>query len=201
VANVTVQAVPLRNSYSITSALVYALDRQHGRLLWPCPADVENFSFPEDQPPEAPVLTFLRQRTATNSGGGGRTQAASAVCLDKRDGRVVLWKDDVKGSSISQYELIAQPETQSVSLVLPGKTFTLTFTDQPTPPAPPAHVGSLVPPRSLVDSAGRVAGGILRAITGDAPRRVLKVPIDPFAPEPAKEPAPARRPVNPAPPR
>ncbi len=138
-ADLRIEAAPGGYHAPLVNGRLYALDRGTGQPMWPTPAVVSQFGLPLDQPRESPFALFLRHITTT----GGRTPRAtrtSVVVLDKRDGREVFHRDDIP-TTTGAYALLAEPYNQSVTLLLPGKAYTMDLTDQPTPPAPAAHVG------------------------------------------------------------
>ena len=139
-ADLRIEAAPGGYHAPLVNGRLYALDRSTGDPTWPAPAVVSQFGLPLDQPRESPFALFLRHITTTG-GRAPRATRTSVVALDKRDGRVVFQRDDIP-TTTGAYALLAEPHHQSVTLLLPGKAYTMDLTDQPAPPSPPAHVGN-----------------------------------------------------------
>ena len=134
-----------------------------------------------DQPAESPLLCFVRNRTRT-SGGSSSRGAGSVLCLDRRDGRIV-WDSDAEttserriASQVNFCEIVADPAKRSVTLAVQspptGRVVTVQFTDQPTPPQPPAQTGEM-----SSNSVGALAGTVDRSI--DAAFELLNRGINP----------------------
>jgi hypothetical protein len=117
---------------------VYAFDRATGKSQWPVPATVESYGLPLDQPVESPLLVLMRNVRSTQPQPGSRQQRTSLLCLDRRDGRCVLLKDDIPAQTFT-FDVVADPQDHSVTVALPAKTITLKLTDEPIPPEPPAQ--------------------------------------------------------------
>jgi hypothetical protein len=131
---------PLGQSSPLVKGCVYALDRKTGESLWPVPAVVDYFGLPLDQSALLPTLTLMRN-TSPNIEGGARSWKTEVLCLDKRDGRVVFHKNDIPGQT-QVFHVQGDVDQKSVAFMLPGQSYTLTFTDDPRPPAPPAQTGA-----------------------------------------------------------
>ena len=59
-----------------------------------------------------------------------------------RDGRIVMAQDDIAGQT-QVYQLEGDPEQKTVAVMLSKKkSFTITLTDEPRSPEPPAQTGS-----------------------------------------------------------
>jgi hypothetical protein len=125
--DVNVGAVP--NGAPLVNGRVYAFDRRTGQAQWKAPVQVAPFGLPLDQPTESPVFVFLRQLTAS-SGRTPRQTQTSILCLDKRDGRVLLAKDDIPSQSAG-YKTEVKPDEHKVQIGLPTLSFTLKFTNEP----------------------------------------------------------------------
>jgi outer membrane protein assembly factor BamB len=137
--NVRITPVPSGYSSPTVNGRVYAFDRATGKSLWPEPFNLEQFGLPLHQATETPVVTFLRQVRKTVRGQSTKT-LTSALCLDKRNGRVLLSEDEIPIQARS-YEVIARRDLGEVSLLLPGKTYTLKFSDEPAGGDAPAAEG------------------------------------------------------------
>lgn len=101
---------------------VYAFDRSSGKLLWE--RAVERRSVEHHQPPDLPVLVLA---SMLNSPAGG-TQQVGVLCLDKRDGRVVL--DERFPNQGPALELSGIPDRNEMTLKLNRGHARLTFTDK-----------------------------------------------------------------------
>jgi outer membrane protein assembly factor BamB len=156
---------------------VYAFARSTGKLQWQVPAFVAMHALPIDQPAESPLLFFVRNRTDVKEGGNNR-QAASVLCLDKRDGRVVF--DNTAGPAANHSEIIADPVKRTVTLSLNNQasptTLVFQVTDKPFPPQPPAQTGD-VASTSVGELPGTVDPSVGRAIErlnrGEDPARLF----------------------------
>ena len=150
---------------------VYAFDRRTGKPLWPSPAVVKDYAMPPGQPPGIPVLTFLRNVRLTEN---GRTRAqASVLCIDRRDGRALLEKNDF-ASNINEFGVTATPEKNEVTIQLNASlpAFRFQFTDQPQDPAPPAQTENVPSPATESGSSrlSKVAEAIADALGRHAER-------------------------------
>jgi hypothetical protein len=132
----------LGQSSPLVKGNVYAIDLESGKPRWQVPARVSHFGLPLDQPPQLPVFTLMRNVSPDN-GRGTRSWKTEVVCLDKRDGRAVFHIQQIPGqtSEAQIYHLDSDPAKLAVNVLLPGKTFALTFTESPRPPEPPAQLG------------------------------------------------------------
>jgi hypothetical protein len=87
------------------------------------------------------------------------------LCLDRRTGRLLVHQEDLQ-SQVNFYEITADASQRMVTLAIPGYSFSVSFTDQPTPPQPPAQMGSADRHEAL-DRMGRVAESVLEALSDD----------------------------------
>ena len=121
------------------------------------------------QPSELPLLFFLSHRNKATPAGLNEQKSVVQV-IDKRNGRLVHKWDDL-ALMIPNFALLGDHENNTVTLMLPGQTFTFQMTDtplppvkEPPPPAKPGFLGSLggAIRRSLERSAqslGELPGG------------------------------------------
>lgn len=128
---------------------VYAFDRATGKPQWQVPASIESFGWPLDQPLESPFLVLLRNVRPTQPQPNNRMKT-SLLCLDRRDGRIVLFRDDIPVQT-NTFEIVADPREHAVNIALPSKSFMLKLTDEPMPPEPPAQTG--LPPAATAPAA------------------------------------------------
>ena len=129
---------------------IYAFDPGSGRQQWQTPAVIEDYGLPLGQPNDLPTLWFIRQAT-NRQRRSATTDVTSVLCLDRRDGRILLSQDEVP-TKTNSYRIRPDRAQQSVQLVLPGRTLRIKFTAEPTPPEPPAQTG-------IASSRGTLAEG------------------------------------------
>lgn len=185
--DVNIQPPLIGNLAPLIVGRIYAFDRATGKPQWQSPAFIERYGLPMDQPADVPVLTFLRHINKTGRGVPNTTQA-SLLCLDRRDGRILFAKDDVPQTA-QLYSIVGDPEKQTVSVQLPARIFSITFTKEPQPPEPPAQTGEASSvalggtslPGKMADAVLNVFGRAL------APGRQVPRGDDPFAPRRAIE--------------
>ena len=161
--NVTFMPAPAGQSSPLIHGRIYAFDRFTGRTQWPVPAVIGQYGLPLDQPSDLPVLLMLRHVRRTK--GRNKELKTAVLCLDRRNGRILLQEDELAAPTGS-YNLVGNPDTNTVSLDIPAGSFTIEFTDDPTPPEPPAQTGDA---SSLVEgkpgkSFGRIAEAIIDAL-------------------------------------
>lgn len=150
--NLSVQSAPGGMHSPMIYGRLYAFDRRTGQASWQSPAFIDHYGLPLDQPTDSPALLFMRNVTNVTT-AGQRTTVSSALLIDRRDGRI-LTEVSQPNTRTARYGMVARPESQEVSLLLPSKTVTLTLTNKPRPPEPPAQTGShssLQVPRVYVD--------------------------------------------------
>ena len=155
---------------------VYAFDGRTGEAMWPEPAAIHKFCMPLDQPVESPVFVLLRHVSVTQTDAGTRRGAPTAtmLCLDKRDGRELLSKDELP--AIQTFEMIVRPQDALVIVALNSGNFTFKMTADPTDPQPPVQTKD---PTVSLDSLGRkIAGAILDALGSAAtePKAAAEAP-------------------------
>jgi outer membrane protein assembly factor BamB len=116
------------------SAAIWAVDRVHGRPLWPVPALVERHCLHPAQPPGLPVLTFCRllQRR------GSRQPSLSVLCLDKRTGHAVFESDRVEPQAPMAFGCNVAGDPKQATITLgDARPLELSFTGLPLAPRPP----------------------------------------------------------------
>jgi hypothetical protein len=116
------------------SAVIWAIDRVHGRPLWPVPALVEQHCLHPSQPPGLPLLTFCRllQRR------GSRQPSLSVLCLDKRTGHAVFESDRVEPQAPVAFGCNVAGDPQQATITLgDARPLELSFTGLPLAPRPP----------------------------------------------------------------
>ncbi len=134
-ANVNIQPAPGGLNNPIVNGWVYAFARGSGeepsRQQWPEPCEVKQQGLVLTQPSEVPLLFFLSHRHTANGVGQHETRTA-VLGLDKRNGQKVYTNDDLR-TVISNFEITADHQTDTVSLMLPNKTITFRLTTDPLP--------------------------------------------------------------------
>lgn len=128
-AAIQVRSIVTGGDVPLVTGRLYAFDRRSGQPSWPAPVDIDQFGLPMDQPRETPVLLLLRQFTPPAAQGPRREQTA-ILCLDRRNGQPLLDKTDIP-TQTNAFEIIADRRKQTVTVVLPAKTFAITLSDPP----------------------------------------------------------------------
>ncbi len=143
----------------IYRAKLFAFDRQ-GKPMWPRPVTVTHQWLPLDQPAGVPVLTFACIVQQPRVLGQRRRAETAVLCLDRRTGREVFNRRfDTPGTRL---DVIGDPESQTVRLMLQQQTVELQFTDEP-----------IVEPRSMFDIDGNsVPGMVLKALMKEAEKAI-----------------------------
>jgi outer membrane protein assembly factor BamB len=151
---------------------IHAFDRRTGESQWQSPAVMEGYGLPLDQASDLPVLTFIR-REVEASNRGGRRGTLRILCIDRRDGRLLMERDNINVTYGSFY-VAGDPASHTVSIrLLNVHGYQLTFTDEPQPPAPPAQMGSVGgnkggPLSVAIDAISNVVGDLFKLPAGDA---------------------------------
>jgi hypothetical protein len=148
---------------------IYAFHRPSGRPQWSAPAIIEGYGLPLDQPDDVPVLAFVRQIASSNR--RSRLPVLSMLCIDKRDGRLLLEANDLRFQHGSFF-MSGDPDKHVVSLrLLNVHNYLMTFTDEAQPSEPPAQIGSAASRRNAtrrstikaaIDAGGRLLERIRR---------------------------------------
>ncbi|MCP4192098.1 MAG: PQQ-binding-like beta-propeller repeat protein [Planctomycetaceae bacterium] len=157
VKGLQVNSFPDGGSAPLIDAQIYAFDRRTGEPQWEIPAVVEGFSLPLDQPQDLPVLAFVRQEFQTGRRNGRSRPQLALLCLDKRDGRVLMDIDKLN-FSYGGFRIEGNDADKSVSLQLQNvHNYRLQFSQEPQAPEPPAQMGS---------TSGRTKGTGLSSVVG-----------------------------------
>jgi outer membrane protein assembly factor BamB len=142
---------------------VYVLDRRTGAPLWKAPAEVSRLCCPLDQPTESPAVVFFQNVQPPSSAATPRPAIQGTVlCMDKRDGRQILFDDQL--AMIRAYTITAHPQDHIVSVQTNSKPLALQFTDAPVDPQPPLQYRLDSPASPTMQQVGRIAKGILQVI-------------------------------------
>jgi hypothetical protein len=143
---------------------MYAFDTTTGKPMWKGPASVHKYCMPLDQPVESPVLALMRHVSVPSENSSRRTMTATLLCIDKRDGREILKKEDL--STVQTFEMVARPSDATVFISLNAGSFTLKLTDEAIDPQPPVQTKD---PTASLDSIGKkIAGAILDVLSSGA---------------------------------
>jgi outer membrane protein assembly factor BamB len=177
---------------------IYALDPRSGQPLWPTAAEMTKMCCPLDQPSEAPCVVFFQNVQPPSSAISPRPPAKGAVlCMDKRDGRQVLFYEDL--AMIRTYAITAQPQDHTLTVNSNSKQLVLKFTDEPFEKQPPLQFKPQPKPPQpdTLQQVGKIAWGILELMA--KPKKLGDDQLLP--PEPAAEmPPPADQPPADQPP-
>jgi hypothetical protein len=126
-----VQPVPLGYTSPMNPRIhgrVYGFDRRSGKKLWT--AEVSKQGVLLEQPSELPLIFFAATTYDQNPQAPGRaTQNLALLCLDKRTGQTIHAKSTPSGTLA--FELVGDPEKQTVDLKAPRESIRMTFTSQP----------------------------------------------------------------------
>ena len=157
----TIGSFPDAQSAPLVDAAVYAFDRRTGQPQWQVPAMIQGYSVPLTQPPDLPVLAFVRQVFRARGGNQPRPKL-SLLCLDKRDGRILLDLDNLN-YSFGSFLMVGDDREHMVTVrLLNVHNYQLEFTDQPQAPEPPAQTGSTTSRRGVGLSG--VVGAVFDAL-------------------------------------
>ncbi|OHB70721.1 MAG: hypothetical protein A2V70_17120 [Planctomycetes bacterium RBG_13_63_9] len=165
----TTQQIPGTLCMPISFGRVYAFDLE-GNPMWPKPAQIENQQLVLGQPARLPVLLFGCQIYDRARSGSARYRV-SVGCIDKRTGRKVYRATFPNMSSM--FEVVGDPEKDTVDLTLTQGGVTLTFTDKPVDEASEAEGEEDSAPwrRKLPKTAGALLKALERAVIGHGARR------------------------------
>jgi outer membrane protein assembly factor BamB len=167
-------ANPLQPSGVPAHGQLLAFDRHSGAVQWPVAAYISQHGLVTDQPPQSPVLFFVRRVTTTRAGAQASRNSTSVLAIDKRDGRVVF-NDDGFLAEANQCDVLVDRLKNSVTLTvtasyLDRRSVTIELTDQPDPPQPPAQTGSRssLAADDLAGEVDRAAAEALQAMQREA---------------------------------
>lgn len=150
-----------RKNFIPADGRIYSIDRATGENLWPIPAVVRGFGMLLEQPVELPTLWFVRYQSGNNNQiGTTGNPRVEVLCLDRRTGARLFEKKNIP-TNLNSSEVIVEPRKSEVTLSLQQAQFTLRFTSDPRPPAPPYQQ---MPEKSSLDSKGGGLGGFIRDV-------------------------------------
>jgi hypothetical protein len=134
-----------------------------GQPLWPAAAEVAELCCPLDQPSESPAVVFFRNIQPPSLATAPRPTVKGAVlCMDKRDGRQLLYDDDL--AMIRTYAVSVQPQQHKITVSSNSKQLALAFTGEPVEKQPPLQFKAEPPKPSALQQVGNIARGILQVI-------------------------------------
>jgi hypothetical protein len=167
-----VQPVPFGYTHPMNPRVhgrVYGFDRVSGKKLWT--AEVARQGVLLEQPSELPIVFFAATTFDQNPPAPGRASPTLALlCLDKRTGRTIHAKNSSSGT-LSHFDLVGDPEKQTVDLRAPRESFRMTFTNQPLPepaagegkPGAPSDLPPAEPEKKQSSLLKPVLNAIIRA--------------------------------------
>ncbi len=123
-----IQTVNFGAPVPLLTARIYAFDRSNGELSWAQPASIDRYGYHTAQPSETPLLLFIRLYTPKVAKGSPRRHT-SVLCLDRRDGRVLVEKDDIN-SLTNTFDLTSSRADQTVTVALSAKPFMIKFKEK-----------------------------------------------------------------------
>lgn len=150
-----------RKNFIAVDGRIYSIDRASGENLWPTPAVVRGFGMLLEQPVEVPTLWFVRYQSGnSNQIGTTGNPRVEVLCLDRRTGARLFDKKNLP-TNLNSSEVLVEARKSEVTLALQQAQFTLRFTSEPRPPAPPHQQA---PEKSGLDSKGGGLGGFIRDV-------------------------------------
>jgi hypothetical protein len=183
----------------IVNGPVYAFSMKTGKPSWPGPATVRNRGMMLTQPPGLPFLIFVDRQQGHNA-PNETTAQLRVLCLDKRTGETVYRNDRLPDTAIPRFRVEAEREPRpQVTLEMGAATLSLTMTDRPRPPQPPAN-DDLEATREIVERGirgiGVRLGGALRGVLENGtPATPIQQPEKQAKPQNGKS-KPAKNPAN-----
>jgi outer membrane protein assembly factor BamB len=186
--NVRVHNVMHPTHSPMVDGYMYAFDARTGKPMWERPAGIHKYCVPLDQPPESPVLALMRHVSVPTENSSRRLMTTTLLCIDKRDGREIITKEDL--ATVQTFEMVARPSDSTVFISLSSGTVTLRLTDDAIAPQPPVQTKD---PTASLDTIGKkIAGAILDALgSGVAEAQKLEAAGGAEPPAPLAKPADA----------
>ncbi|MDA1052911.1 MAG: PQQ-binding-like beta-propeller repeat protein [Planctomycetota bacterium] len=168
----------------IATGRMYMIDRTEGRLRWQVPAFIDEHGFVLQQPSNSPALWFIRNVSNPQTIRSAEdVKQASVLCIDRRDGRVLYSKDDI-ATQVNEYNVVSNQSGTTSTISLPGQTITVSFTDAPTPPTPPAQTGAASSLTSSGSTLANMAGALFNSLKQQT---AAEEPTNPFDDESPKK--------------
>lgn len=139
---------------------VYGFDRVSGKKLWT--VEVARQGVLLEQPSELPIVFFAASSYEPNQQVPGRSPTLGLLCLDKRTGRTIHAKTSSAGT-LSHFDLVGDPDKQTVDLKAPRESIRMTFTNQPLP-EPAAGEAAKPPVKAGAEKQSSLLKPLLNAI-------------------------------------
>lgn len=174
------QSPHIENAPLVTARL-YAFDAATGQISWQVPAVIDRFGFPRWQPTDSPAIWFIRQVNVKQTLGSSNRQQSGLLCLDRRTGRIIYEKDNIPIQP-NEFNITTDSSRRTSTVNLQSQAHTVQFTDEPTPPAPPAQTGAASSLTLLDNRLTDVAGSVFKALERQTPG------ADPFGADPFGDP-------------
>jgi hypothetical protein len=159
-----VQPIPAAPN-SLISGQIYAFERGTGKKLWPAPVPVSQHGLLTNQPVGIPVLIMARQVHQLGP-VSPREPRTSVLCIDKRTGKVVYQNDKLPGSTVASFEVQGDPAASTVTIGLPSRSITLTFTDEAPDSQAAAGAAARASLQRLLAQAQAAADAIQAVVRG-----------------------------------
>lgn len=177
----------VRNAHTfnapVATSRMYIIDRATGQLRWQVPAFIDEHGFVLQQPTNSPALWFVRNVSNSQAVlSSDNVKQASVLCIDRRDGRIVYSKEDIS-TQVNEFNIISNQSGTTSTITLPGQSITVTFTDAPTPPTPPAQTGAASSMTSTGGKLANVAGALFNSLKQQADAEGQGTPFDDESPK------------------
>ncbi|MBC8350748.1 MAG: PQQ-binding-like beta-propeller repeat protein [Planctomycetes bacterium] len=181
----TARTVRHANAFNapVATGRMYMIDRNTGQFRWQVPAFIDEHGFVLQQPSNSPALWFVRNVSTPQSVlAPNNVRQASVLCIDRRDGRVLYVKEDI-ATQVNEFNVFSNTSGTTSTISLPGRSITVTFTDAPTPPTPPAQTGTASSLASSGSSLANAAGSLLDSLKEGSAAEVQDSPFDDESPK------------------
>ena len=177
----------VRNAHSfnapVATSRLYVIDRATGQLRWQVPAFIEEHGFVLQQPSNSPALWFVRNVSNSQTVlAPDNVKQASVLCIDRRDGRIVYSKEDIS-TQVNEFNVASNESGTTSTITLPGQSITITFTDEPIPPTPPAQTGAASSLTSSGSTLANMAGALFNSLKQRAAAEEQDTPFDDVSPK------------------
>lgn len=148
----------------VASGRMYLIDRDTGKLRWQVPAFIDEHGFILHQPSDSPALWFVRNVSNSRALLSPEpVKQASVMCIDRRNGRIVFAKEDL-ATQVNEFNVASSASGTKSTIWLPGRAITVTFTDTPIPPTPPAQTGAASSLTSTGSALANMAGTFIDSL-------------------------------------
>jgi hypothetical protein len=135
------------------------------------------------QPSNSPALWFVRNVSNSQTVlSPDNVKQASVLCIDRRDGRVLYSKEDIS-TQVNEFNVVSNQSGTTSTITLPGQSITVTFTDAPTPPTPPAQTGAASSLTASGSMLANIAGALFNALKQQVDADGQDTPFDDESPK------------------